>query len=153
MMNLNMVVLAELCHRFGKKMVARGHGQILNVASTAAFQPGPAMAIYYATKAFVLSFSLAFAEELKGTGVTCTALCPGPTESEFSQVAGVQESKLFRNAKLPTAREVAEFGYRHSQKGDAVAIHGVRNQVLASLQRFVPRPLIMKVVKRLHQKI
>jgi short-subunit dehydrogenase len=152
MMTLNMLCLTELCHRFSRRMIATGHGRILNVASIAAFQPGPLMAVYYATKSFVLSFSLAFAEELKGTGVTCTALCPGPTESEFGKVSGVDESKLFRSLRLPSSRAVAEFGYKACLRGDSIAIHGVRNQLLAGLQRFVPRQLLLHVVKDLHQK-
>ena len=109
MLRLNIEVLTELTHRFLPPMIARGRGQILNVASTAALQPGPFMAVYYATKAYVLSFSEAITEELRGTGVTVTALCPGPTRTEFQARANMGSSRLARYG-LQDARPVAELG-------------------------------------------
>ena len=112
----------------------------MNVASTAAFQPGPLMAVYYATKAYVLSLSEAIAEEVRGSGVTVTAFCPGPTASGFQDAADLHESKLVRGRPLPTSAEVAASGYRAMLRGDVVHIPGMRNKLLASSIRFTPRP-------------
>src|SRR4029078_1460716 len=101
--------------------------RLLNSASTAAFFPGPLMAVYYATKAYVLHFSEAIATELEGTGVTVTALCPGATTSGFQAAANLGGSKLVKGNKLPTSKDVAEYGYRAMMKGKAVAIHGFGN--------------------------
>ncbi len=149
MMNLNIVCLTMLTRLAVPSMLERGHGRIMNVASTAAFQPGPLMAVYYASKAYVLSFTEALAEELHGTGVTATALCPGPTASGFQAAAGMERSKLVADRKLPTATEVAAFGYRAMQRGEVVAIPGARNKALAASIRLTPRPMVRKVVHRL----
>ena len=93
-------------------MIAKGGGRILNVASTAAFQPGPTLAVYFATKAYVLHFSEAVENEARSKGVTVTALCPGPTKSGFQNAADMQASKLFKGKNIPTSREVAEYGYK-----------------------------------------
>jgi len=110
MINLNITTLTYLTRLFLPGMLERKYGKIMNVASTAAFQPGPTMSVYYATKAYVLHFSEAIANELEGTGVTVTALCPGATESGFQSVANLQESKMVKGKKLPSSEEVAKYG-------------------------------------------
>ena len=117
MIDLNMKVLTHLTKLFLPDMVKHGSGKIMNVASTAAFQPGPLMAIYYATKHYVLAFSEAIANELNGTGVTVTTLCPGATQSEFVDTANLKESLLFKRMKLATSEQVAKFGYKKMIKG------------------------------------
>jgi short-subunit dehydrogenase len=151
MVQLNITALTDLTHRYLRGMVERGHGRILNVSSTAAFQPGPLMAVYYATKAYVLSFSEAIAEELRGTGVTVTALCPGPTASGFQAAADMELSALVKGRRLPTSEAVARYGVRAMHKGDVVAVHGAANKVLAASIRFSPRPVVRRLVKRLQQ--
>ena len=111
MMQVNIVALTELTRLFVPSMVRRKTGHVLNVASTAAFVPGPYMAVYYATKAYVLSFSEAIATELKSAGVKVSVLCPGPTKSGFQVVAGMGNSKLVYGRQLPTSREVAHLGF------------------------------------------
>jgi len=152
MMELNMITLAHLTHSFLPKMLERGSGKILNVASVAGFLPGPNMAVYYATKAFVLHFSEAIAQELKGTGVTVTALCPGPTESQFMDVSGMAETKLVKGRKLPTSKQVAEYGYQAMMRGQHVAIHGWGNFILSVLPRLFPRRLTTWVVSLIQNK-
>jgi uncharacterized protein len=145
MLDLNIVALTELTKLFLKPMLARKNGKILNVASTAAFQPGPLMSVYFATKVYVLHFSEAIAEELKGSGVQVTVLCPGATESNFQEVASMSQSKLFKR-KIPSAAEVAEFAYRELFKGTRVAIHGFMNRIMAYTVGFLPRNLVTKLV-------
>lgn len=152
MIDVNITALTQLTKLFLDGMIERKYGRIMNVASTAAFQPGPFMAVYYATKAYVLSFSEAIANELQGTGVTVTALCPGPTESGFVKAASLDESKLFRNKKLPTSREVAEYGYKAMMKGKTVAIHGAMNRLMANSVRFTPRKLVTAIVRRMQER-
>lgn len=146
MIQLNVVALTELCKPIAQSMKARGRGQILNVASTAAFQPGPLMAVYYATKAYVLSFSEALAAELEGSGVTVTALCPGPTASGFQAAAALEGSKLVKGKKLPSAAEVAAHGVAALDRGKTVTIPGVQNWMLAQSVRFMPRKAVTKIV-------
>ena len=141
MLSLNVVALTGLSKLFAQEMVARGSGRIMNVASTASFQPGPHMAVYCATKAYVLSFSEAIAHEFRGAGVTVTALCPGPTASGFQTAAAMETSALVKGRRLPTSREVAEYGYKAMLRGQSVAVHGVANRVMASAVRFTPRRL------------
>ena len=112
MINVNITALTHLTHLFLPSMIKNGYGRILNLASTAAFQPGPLMSVYYATKAYVLHFSEAIGNELKDTGVKVTALCPGATESGFQAASNMEESRLVKGRKLPTSKEVAEFGYK-----------------------------------------
>ena len=147
MINLNITALTYLTHLFLPGMVQRKFGKILNVASTAAFQPGPAMSVYFATKSFVLHFSEAIADELQGTGVTVTALCPGATESGFQSAAAMEDSKLFKGKKVPSSKVVAEYGYRAMQKGKRVAIHGTMNYIMANSVRFAPRNLVTKIAR------
>jgi short-subunit dehydrogenase len=148
MMQLNMASLVALSKLFLPDLIAR-RGKILNVASTAAFQPGPYMAVYYATKAFVLSFSEAIAEELAPHGVTVTALCPGPTASGFQDKAAMGRSALVKGKRLPTADEVAAVGYRALMGGRRVVIAGFMNWLMAQSVRFTPRRVVTAMVKRL----
>lgn len=152
MINLNITALTYLTRLFLLPMISKGYGKILNVASTAAFQPGPTMSVYYATKAYVLHFSEAIANELEGTGVTVTALCPGATESGFQSAADMHESKLVKGRKLPSSKEVAEYGYRALMKGKRVAIHGTMNYLMANSVRFAPRNLVVKIARAIQDK-
>ncbi len=152
MIHLNITALTQFCKLYLKDMIQRGSGKIMNVASTAAFQPGPTMAVYYATKAYVLHFSEAINNEVKGTGVTVTAFCPGATESGFQTAAAMEESNLVKGKKLPGSREVAEYGYKAMMKGKAVAIHGFMNFLMASSVRFSPRSLVVKVTRKIQGK-
>lgn len=148
MMRLNMESLTILSKRFLPGIIAR-KGKIMNVASTAAFQPGPYMAVYYATKAYVLSFSEALAAELEGTGVTVTALCPGPTASGFQDKAALHDSALVKGKRLPSANQVAISGYRAMHQGQRVHIPGIMNWLMAQSIRFTPRRLVTSLVKQL----
>src|SRR4051812_42919926 len=147
---VNVTALTDLTRLLLPGMVERHRGRILNVASTAAFQPGPFMAVYYATKAYVLSFSEALSEELSGTGVTVTCLCPGVTKTEFQKVAGVEEVPLTKGPLSMTARSVAEAAYSGLAKGRRLVIPGVHNKVGVQAVRLSPRAVILKVVRRLH---
>jgi hypothetical protein len=152
MIDLNITTLSQFCKLFLQDMVARQSGKILNVASTAAFQPGPTMAIYYATKAFVLHFSEAIGNEVADKGVTVTALCPGATESGFQIAAAMEESRLVKGRSLPTAASVAAYGYRAMMAGKAVAIPGFMNWLLANSVRFTPRALVVKIARMIQDK-
>jgi short-subunit dehydrogenase len=152
MMQLNMQAVVVLTKLFLPDLLAT-RGKILNTASTAAFQPGPYMAVYYATKSFVLSFSEAIASELEGTGVTVTALCPGPTASGFQDKADLGHSALVKGKKLPSSEEVAALGYRAMQRGQRVYIPGFMNWAMAQSMRFTPRNLATKVVKTLTRPV
>lgn len=152
MIHLNITTLTELTKLFLPSMLKKGHGKILNVASTAAFQPGPLMAVYYATKAYVLSFSEAIAEELRGTGVTVTTLCPGPTDTGFKEAAKLEESKLFKTGVM-SAATVAEAAYKGMMKGTRIVIPGATNWILVESVRFLPRHLVTKIVKQVQGKV
>lgn len=147
MMNLNMVNLVHLTHLFLPGMIANKSGRIMNLASLAAFEPGPLMSIYYASKAFVLSFSEAISNELENTGVTVTALCPGPTQSGFWKAAGMESNKLIKDRKMPSSKDVALYGYNSLMSGKVIAIYGTRNKIMAAAIRFVPRFIIRKIVR------
>jgi hypothetical protein len=123
-------------------MVARRSGRIMNVASTAGFQPGPLMAVYYATKAYVISFSEAIANELRETGVTVTCFCPGATHTGFAKRAGNDKSRLFKQLGAMPADRVALDGYRALMEGRILAISGTRNWLVAQSTRFAPRKLV-----------
>ncbi|MFN8374975.1 MAG: SDR family oxidoreductase [Anaerolineae bacterium] len=152
MVQLNVAALTHLSKLFLPGMKARGWGRLMNVASTAAFQPGPLMAVYYATKAYVLSLSEALAAELRGTGVTVTALCPGPTESGFQQRAAIEDTKLVQNG-LMDAGLVAEQGYRALMAGTTVYIPGWMNRIMALAPRFTPRDLTARIVMNIQQRV
>lgn len=152
MINLNVQSLTILTRLYLEVMVKRKSGKIMQLASTASFQPGPFMAVYYATKHYVLAFSEAISEELKGTGVTMTALCPGPTASGFQNAADLRESKLVKGKKLPSSNEVANYGYKAMMKGKRVAIHGFQNKMMAFSVRFTPRNWVTALVKKISEK-
>ncbi|WP_458204816.1 SDR family NAD(P)-dependent oxidoreductase [Haladaptatus sp. NG-SE-30] len=151
MIQVNVTALTHLTKLFLPKMVERGAGRVLNVASTAAFQPGPLMAVYYASKAYVLSFSEAVAEECDGSGVTVTALCPGPTETGFGDRADMTDSKLFQGGVMDAAA-VAKAGYGGMQSGERVVVPGVQNRLLAQATRFVPRKTAARFARRAQER-
>jgi uncharacterized protein len=151
MIDLNISALTHLTRLFLPQMLEKKTGYIMNVASTAAFVPGPLMAVYYATKAYVVSFTEAMASECDGTGVVVSALCPGPTKTDFQRVAEIQNTKLF-DVGVMEAREVAEFGYDQLLRGKTIAIPGLRNKFLARSATFAPRSLLAKTVKQLNSK-
>jgi hypothetical protein len=150
MMQLNMVALTHLTKLYLPQMIARGQGKVLQVASTAAFQPGPFMAVYYATKAYVLSFSEALHEELKGTGVTVTTLCPGATVTGFAERANMNSSKLFLKGAMQS-KPVAEEGYRAMMSGKPLVITGLRNKLMTFSERFAPRSWVRKIVRGMQE--
>ena len=147
MIELNVRALTELCHLVLPGMRERGAGAILNVASTAAFQPGPNMAVYYATKAYVLSFTEALHHELKGSGIRVSALCPGPTHSEFSDVAD-SHSPTVEKMKMPAAPVVA-LGLDGLDRNKAVVIPGFKNKVGAQMSRLLPRSTMRNIIGRI----
>ena len=152
MIQLNVMALAHLTRLFLPDMIARKNGKIMNVASTAAFMPGPLMATYYATKAFVLHFSEAIANELQGTGVSVTALCPGPTESGFQQRANMEDSKLVQGG-LMSSRTVVDAGYDAMMRGDAVLVPGLKNQIQIFTPRLLPRRAVTGVVRNVQERV
>lgn len=148
LLEVNIVTLTALTHRFLPGMLARQNGGILNVASTAAFMPGPLMAVYYASKAYVLSFSEALHEEVAGSGVTVTALCPGPTETGFQSRGEMEDSKLVRDKRLMSADAVARAGLKGLFAGKRVVVPGMMNKLSIELPRFLPRAMMPGIVKR-----
>jgi short-subunit dehydrogenase len=152
MIQLNIAAVVHMTKLFMQPMLRRKKGRIMNVGSTAGFQPGPLMSVYYASKAFVLSFSEAIAEELRDSGVTVTCLCPGPTETEFAHVAGIKQTRLFTQMGVKDSAEVARFGYRAMMKGERVAIPGVRNKMLVQVERATPRRLVTTIVRKIQEK-
>ncbi|WP_210608314.1 SDR family NAD(P)-dependent oxidoreductase [Priestia flexa] len=150
MIDLNIKMLTYLTKLFLPEMVERNEGRILNIASVAAFLPGPLMAVYYATKAYVLSFTEALENELKDTNVTISALCPGPTKTGFSDRANLSSSKLFESGAL-RVEDVAKTGYEQFMKGKTVIIPGAKFKVATMLPRFLPRKLITKVVRSMQE--
>lgn len=153
MVQLNITALMQLAHLALQGMRERRHGRILNVASIAAFQAGPLMSVYYATKAFVLSFSQALARELKGSGITVTALCPGPIKTGFESAADLGNSRLFRSIPVATAEDVAAYGYKVTIKGKTVAVHGWHCKLLVFCVRLVPRRLVADIICKIQGKI
>jgi short-subunit dehydrogenase len=150
MIDVNCRALVELCHAFLPAMLERRSGAILNVASTAAFQPGPWMAVYYASKAFVLSFSEALHEEVKDRGVKVSALCPGPTRTEFADVAGTADSDLFRKWAGAPEKVVAD-GLKALKANRAVAVSGASNKAMAASIRFTPRGVARRIAGSLQK--
>jgi short-subunit dehydrogenase len=149
MVQVNIVALMELTHLFLQPMHARKQGRILNVASTAAFQPGPFVNVYYASKAFVYSFSYALTEELAESGVTVTTLCPGTTRTEFFERANI---KMKRGWPLMSSRVVAKAGFKGLMKGKRVVIPGITNKVASFLAKRAPVRMTSAVVRRIHQR-
>ncbi len=146
---LNVAALTHLTKLFLGPMLERHSGRILNVASTAGFQPGPRMAVYYATKAYVISFSEALAYELKDSGVTVTCLCPGPTNTGFQGRAGTDKTLLFKTMRPMDAETVARDGYRGLMAGKTLVISGFRNWLVTEALRISPRKLVTAVSRKL----
>jgi uncharacterized protein len=151
MMHLNVLALAELTHLFLPSMLQKKQGKILNVSSVAGFLPGPIMAVYYATKAFVLSFSEAISNELQGTGVTVTVLCPGPTRTGFGEVANFSKDSLFKALPMASAMDVAKEGYKGMEKGRVIVITGFLNRFSPFLVRVLPRKLVRKWIRKIQE--
>lgn len=149
MLRLNMLALTQLTRMFLPAMVNEGHGRILNIASTAAFQPGPFMACYFASKAYVLSLSEALSEELSGTGVTVTAFCPGPIRTQFQKRSGTEHIR--ENAFAMEAAQVAKTAYQAILKNQRIAIPGLTNKLLALAIRFAPKALVLRITRFLEE--
>jgi uncharacterized protein len=150
---LNVAALTELTKLFLKPMLARHSGKIMNVASTAGFQPGPLMAVYYATKAYVISFSEALANEVAGKGIAVTCLCPGATETGFAGRAGNDESRLFKKLRPMDAKTVARAGYRGLLKGKTMVIPGFRNWLVAESIRISPRKMVTALSRWVSERV
>jgi hypothetical protein len=150
--DLNIRALTELTRLFLPAMVKRRSGRIMNVASTAAFQPGPLIAVYYATKAYVLSFSEAIANELRHSGVTVTCFCPGATHTDFAKRAGIENSRIFKLGAM-SAEKVALDGYRAVMEGRTLAVSGVHNWVVAQANRLAPRKMATAVSRWVAEKV
>jgi hypothetical protein len=152
LVDVNISALMQLTRRFAPAMVARGRGKILNVASIAAYTPGPLLTVYYASKAFVLSFSEALDCELSGTGASVTALCPGPTRSEFGRRAGITGGPMKGSALHETSAAVARAGYRGMMKGRRVVYPGLRHTLMAWITRLSPRRINTVMVRRMQER-
>ena len=151
MIQVNATAVIHLTKLFLPAMVKRKEGRIMNVASTAAFYPGPHASIYYATKAFVLSFSEAVAEELRNSRVSITALCPGPTHTNFAERSGTGETRLFKDSVIATAEEVAQYGYAAMMNGKRVAIPGFGNKFLMQAERLAPRRFVTFMTRKIQE--
>jgi short-subunit dehydrogenase len=150
MLTLNILALTRLTRLFLPPMISKGRGKILNVASTAAFQPGPLMACYFASKAYVLSLTEALANELSGTGVTVSTFCPGPTRTQFQKRSGTETIR--ENSFAMDADTAARIAYRELAKGKTRIIPGLLNRLLAGLVRFFPRKLVLAATRYLEEK-
>jgi short-subunit dehydrogenase len=153
MIDLNVRALVELTYLFWDKMLANKRGGVLNVASTAAFQPGPLMANYYASKAYVLSFSEALWEEARGTGVQVSCLCPGPTESKFRERAGTGKTRLAQVSKVMSAATVARMGYDAWKRNKRVVVTGMNNKFIAGVGKYLPRETLLKTVRNIQSPV
>ena len=151
--DLNIAALTRLTRLFLPLMLARRSGKIMNVASTAAFQPGPLMAVYYATKAYVLSFSEALANELRGSGVSVTCFCPGATNTDFAKRARTESSRLFKRFGAMNATTVARDGYRGLMGGKSLVISGAHNWLVAESVRFAPRKLVTAISRWIAEEV
>jgi hypothetical protein len=151
MIRLNISALTQLTHFAMQGMIKSGKGRIMNVASTAAFMPGPGMAVYYASKAYVLSFSEALTRELKGNGITVTTLCPGPTDTGFAITAGLGKSLMHRMLLPQTSIQVAKAGYKAMLKGKAIEIPGFMNKLSTMTPRFTPRGIVRDLIYGIHK--
>ncbi len=151
LIDLNISAVVRLTYLFGNDMKKRGYGRIINLSSVAAFSAGPYMSLYYASKSFVLSFSEALAEELKGTGVTVTALCPGPTATGFEKSAGMGQSVMFSRVKPATAEQVAKAGYDAVMRGKQIKYHGFVTHSFNLLTRLSPRSITRRLAKGMNR--
>ena len=145
MVDVNVKALMQLSHFYLNDMKKRNRGKLLNVASVAAFEPGPLMSVYYATKAFVLSFTEALSVELKDTNIIVSALCPGPTKTGFEKNADTIGRGIFKNLKVSTANYVAEYGYRSLMQGKVIATPGLNNKTLVFSAKIAPRSLVRRI--------
>lgn len=150
MIHLNIRALTELSWFFLPEMIKRKKGYILNLGSIASFIPGPGMAVYHATKAYVLAFSTSLAEELRDTGVKVHVLCPGPTTSGFQQAAAMEDSPVVRGKKLPTSAEVARYGYDQLMSGNRVSVPGFSNKMIPLMARLLPSSWVAKVTRKVY---
>ncbi len=150
MIQLNVTAITHLTRELLPAMIDSGYGKILNIASIAGFLPGPYMSVYYASKSYVISFSAALREELKNTGVTVTALCPGPVQTNFFNFAGASESRLNTMMKPAEAKSVAYYGYKSMMKGKGRVVHGLLNKLMVFAINFIPAEVSNPIVKRLH---
>ena len=150
MIDLNIRTLTELTHLFLPGMLEQRSGRIMNAGSIASFFPGPLMSVYFATKNYVLAFSEAIAEELHGSGVTVTCLCPGSTKTNFGKSAHVSDTHSTANPKT-TAEDVAQFGWYHMKQGTAVAVYGFGNRLTIKLASLLPRSIRVKLIKRVQK--
>jgi len=151
--DLNITALTHLTRLFLPPMLKRRSGRIMNVASTAGFQPGPLMAVYYATKGYVISFSEAIANELRGSGVTVTCFCPGATHTGFAKRAGTERSRLFKQLGAMSAEKVARDGYRAVMEGRTLAISGAHNWLVAQSTRLAPRKTVTAISRWIAEKV
>jgi len=152
MIALNVTTLTHLTHLYARDWCGRKQGRILNISSTAAFQPGPMMAVYFATKAFVLHLSEAIENEFKKDHITVTTLCPGPTDTHFGEESKMNASQLVKNVKIANAREVALLGYRAMMKGKPVVIQGAMNRMVPFAIRFIPRVWVTRLSAKVMNK-
>lgn len=152
MIQVNIHALVHLTKKILPGMIEKNYGRIMNVASTAAFQPGPLMAVYYASKAFVLSFSEALSNELTNTKISVTTLCPGPTKTGFQKTAGLDSSRLMKVTKTSDSYMVAQYGYKKMMLGKRLAIPGFINYISAHLVSLFPRALILKFVRLIQER-
>ncbi len=153
MMDVNVIALTQMTRLFLPGMIERGHGRVAALGSMASFEPGPFMAVYHASKAYVLSLSVALNEELRGTGVTATALCPPPYRSTFQDRAVMQGSKLVHGKKLPSAAEMAEWGYRAIESGRPWAVPGFKWRLAEFGFRIMPRTISARIVRKANEHI
>ena len=153
MIQVNITALTALTRLFLPGMLERRRGRILNVASTAGFAPGPLMAVYYATKAYVISLSEALGEELRGSGVSVTVLCPGPTLTEFQSVAHMESTRLFRTPGVMNAESVGRAGYAGLMGGKRMVVPGLLNRVLPFVIRLSPRAMVVRVSRLFQEKV
>lgn len=153
MVRVNVEALTMLTRRMLPPMIARGRGRVVNLASNAAFQPGPGMAAYYASKAYVLNLSVALAHELRGTGVTVTALCPGPVDTGFRVRAGIEDIRLFRGRRLPSADDVVRWGWAKAERGEPFAVYGARWRTVAAVMGHLPRTAAARLVAPSNERV
>jgi len=153
LLRVNMEALTVLTRRFLPAMVQRGRGRVVNLSSNAAFQPGPGMACYYASKSYVLNLSIALAHEVGGSGVSVTALCPGPTASGFQARAAMEDARIVKGRRLATAEDVAQWGWAKAERGVPFAVHGARWRAFAFGTRFLPRPFAASVVAGTNERV
>jgi uncharacterized protein len=149
---VNIEAVVRTAHLFLPQMIRRNHGRIMNTASIAGFEPGPLLAVYHASKAFVLSFTEALATELERTEISVTALCPGPTDTDFFPKAGMVETKAFQKAHVMAPQEVAELGYKGLMRGDRTVVTGGSNKALVFARRFMTEGAQAKMNKKFYEK-